>query len=88
MTGRPVSRAASAAMVLCGQARRPLPNAPPTKGEITRTEVCGMPNTAASSCCVPPTTHWVLSHTVSWLPSQRAMVACGSIGLWWLRAVR
>ena len=31
--------------------------------------------------------HWILSHTVSRSPSQRAMVACGSIGLWLLRAI-
>ncbi|CAM5701223.1 hypothetical protein SVIOM74S_08346 [Streptomyces violarus] len=54
---------------------------------MTRTESSGRPNTVESSSCVPYT-HWVLSHTVSRLPSQRAMVACGSIGLWWLRARR
>jgi hypothetical protein len=81
LTGRFVSRAARAATTLCGQQRRPLPKPPPTNGLMTRTASAGRPNTAASSSCVP-ITHCVLSQTVSLSPSQRAMVACGSIGLW------
>jgi hypothetical protein len=80
LTGRPVSRAASAATTVCGQQRSPLPKPPPTNGLMTRTASAGRSNTAASSSCVP-ITHWVLSHTVSLSPSQRAIVACGSIGL-------
>ncbi len=87
LTGRFVSRAASAATTVCGQQRSPLPKPPPTNGEMTRTDSTGRSNTVESSVWVP-TTHWVLSHTVSLSPFQRAMVACGSIGLWWLRAMR
>ncbi len=38
-TGRPARRAASAASVTCGQVRSAEPNAPPTKGLMTRTFV-------------------------------------------------
>ena len=46
LTGRPISRAASAASSV-RPARSPLPKAPPTNGEMTRTESAGTPNTAA-----------------------------------------
>ena len=49
LTGRPVAFAPSAASVTCGQVRNPEPNAPPTKGDTTRTFCAGMPNTAAIS---------------------------------------
>ena len=64
LTGRFISRAASAATTVCGQQRSPLPKAPPTKGLMTRTESSGTSNTVESSVWVP-TTHCVLSHTVS-----------------------
>jgi len=36
------------ARVVCGQTRRPAPNAPPTNGRSTRTPAGSMPNVSAS----------------------------------------
>ena len=46
----------------------------------------GMPNTAAISSAVL-CTHCVLSHSVRRSPSQAAIVACISIGLWFSRGI-
>ncbi len=86
-TGRFTSRAARAAMEVCTQVRPPLPKAPPTAGEMTRILSGDMPNSAAMVSTVPCTC-WVFSQSVSRSPSQRATVPAGSIGLWWLRAIR
>ncbi len=74
-------------MAVCTQVRPALPKPPPTAGEMTRILSGGMPNSPAMVVTVPPT-HWVFSQRVSWSPSQPATVPAGSMGLWWLRAIR
>ena len=79
-TGLPTIFAAIAARVAGGQVLPLQPKPPPTYGQITRTSAGLMPNKAASVCRVSETP-CVAVHTVRRLPSQRAIVACGSIGL-------
>jgi hypothetical protein len=76
-----------AAMVVCTQVRPALPKPPPRTGAMTRTLSGAMPNSAAMVITVP-LTQLVFSQRVSLSPSQRATVLAGSIGLWWLRAIR
>jgi hypothetical protein len=63
------------------------PKLPPTKVEMTLTCDRGRPSWAATVSCVAfgPC---VESQSVSRSPSQRAVVADVSIGLWWLAAHR
>ncbi len=79
-TGRRVTRAASAASMVCGHWKPLQPKPPPVNGQSTRTFSRGMPKTWARTSRVP-TTACVASSTVSRSPSQRATVAEGSIGL-------
>ncbi len=67
---------------------KPLPpNPPPTKGARTRTFSTGTSNRRAR-CLRNQSTFWELSQTVSRSPSQTAVVACGSMALWfWLGVV-
>jgi hypothetical protein len=79
-TGRPASRAASAARMACGRVVPFDPKPPPTCGEITRTRCAGRPSTeaivsrSADGPCVE-------SQTVSLPLPQAAIAACGSMGL-------
>jgi hypothetical protein len=76
-----------AASVTRGQTIALLPNAPPTKRVITRTLVGGRPSSAATVSWVA-VIPMVESYRVSSSSSQTAVVADGSIGLWWLAANR
>jgi hypothetical protein len=86
LTGRPTIRAAMTARMACGRARSLEPKPPPTCSATTRTRSGGRPNALATAwltnvgACVD-------SCSVTPSPSQTAMVACGSIGLFWVAAV-
>ncbi|GAA3114061.1 hypothetical protein GCM10020001_036550 [Nonomuraea salmonea] len=62
------------------------PNPPPTYGDSTRTFPSGTPNRLAR-CLRRKAMLWVLSCTVSSSPFQTAVVACGSIALWFRAGV-
>ena len=85
-TGRPTALEAATAIQTCGQASPLLPNAPPTKGDSTRTFSVFSPN-RSHSISRTPNTYCEASCTVSLSPSQAAVVACGSSGLWFSRGV-
>ena len=81
LTGRPDLRAAIAASDDVRPARSAVPKPPPTNGEITRTFSSGRPklrDVAAARCLTPGSCR--RGSVAS--PSQTAIVACGSIGLW------
>ncbi len=58
------------------------PKPPPTYGAITRTPATGTSNLRAR-CLRTQSMLCVASWTVSRSPSHAAVVACGSIALWW-----
>lgn len=79
-TGRPACFAAIAHSDTCDHDEPLQPKPPPRNGDSTRTCSGAMPNTAATAVLAPDTP-CVASCSVSVGPSQRAIVACGSIGL-------
>ena len=63
------------------------PNPPPTNGARTRTFSSGMSNRSAR-CLRNQSMFWAASQTVRESPSQTAVVAWGSIALWfWVGVV-
>ena len=79
-TGRPTSRAASAARVTPGHTIAFIPNEPPTNGARTRTCASGSPSRWATVSWVartPIVDSWIVSRS----PSHSASVDGASIGL-------
>ncbi|MNT66204.1 hypothetical protein D3C72_2042510 [compost metagenome] len=81
LTGRPACCAAIAASTTCDHTEPLQPKPPPTNGQTTRTFSAGMPS-VPDTALRTPVMYWVESYSVSSSPSQLAIVACGSIGLW------
>src|SRR4051812_45610115 len=86
LTGRPSLRDATQASPTWGCAPIFDPKPPPTYGDITRTSSIGMPSHSATTPRAPPT-HWLGSHTVILPFCHDAMVAWGSSGTLYSRAV-
>jgi hypothetical protein len=80
-TRRPTILAAMALITECGQMKLLHPKPPPMNGETICTFSSGMPSVWATVLRAP-TTHWVVSYSVSSSPSQWATDAEGSMGLW------
>lgn len=79
LTGRPTSLAATAHSATCIHRKLFEPNAPPTRGDETRTLSSGICRYAANAVRSPAIQR-VLSCTVSWSPDHAATVADNSIG--------
>ena len=85
-TGRPTNLAACTVRMVCGQHEPLQPKPPPRYFVTTRTCSVARPSMVLSAFWVR-VTPWVDSYTVRRSgASQWAVVAPGSIGLWWLVA--
>ena len=80
-TGRRTCWAARAVRVTCGQTMALDPKAPPTKRVSTRILDGDSPSSAATVSCTA-LMPWQESYSVSWSPSQAAVVVSASSALW------